>query len=490
MADTVLGEEYVRAGFFNAKPDGNGKPDRTYTSEDMMMPYKDLITDGILVTDKNKNQITNFKVYSTSTAAGRAMAITAGKGIFAGRWFVLSSPISFNCDANLTQQTRKDLVVIRIDDNVNKREAKIIYRPGPSGGSASPINDAGVTEYPIARITVAPGAEIIGDLNIQDLRGLEHPNGTPWLASFVQKLSTEEYFNQWNAKFEELHQTILTNMADWQSALENSQNHMAIVSTPFMEAIQEVTDEVTISASTTGFGWLNGYDHNTEYICPIVTVNGYLLTRTVRSTFVNNPAHYMMEWEGSGASTLLKFKFKKELTQSQLVTIILLRSVTVTDGPAAITELQQMEESIQYVMPRGWSATINITLPSGITNASTMRGQEISDTVPKLAPAGGMISLRGVIKGFYPMIGTLVATIPDGAGYWDYNYRPDQDWYFTSVSWYGTITFRVHALTGQITVADTNCTQNPADPRTDIPWPLFTSWPRRVPLDNGEDITD
>ena len=474
MADTSIGSSFIKCGFFNAKRDINGKPDRTYTADEMNLPYKDLISDGILSTDKNKNQTTNFKVYSVNTVGAgygnRTITITGGKGIFAGKWFVLSAPIEYEVPANTNVSARKDKVIIRINESHDVREGSMIYRTGSSDGTpASVINSAGITEYAIAEVTVYPGALIINDANIRDLRGLDHPNGTPWIASFIQTLSSEQFFKQWENMLDTMVDMIGDNIATWSSALEaDHENYLALVSASFKKTIGSATNHIEITHIE--FPALLTYDDTREYFTPIVTVNNYLLTRD-RTNGATIDGDYRMDVFNAGTSSpTINFIFKNNILPGSKVSITLLHSVTAYGVPGLTNSIEALEENFERIEPRGYSQTL--TLRSGVS-----RDLEIADSEPKVGTSAGAVFLRGIIHGFTPIIGNEVATIPQYDGD-NFPLRPQMDWYFTSISNIGSITFKVAANTGIISIFYTTCPQSSEN--SQVRWPIFTSWHMRM----------
>nr|MCR5652235.1 hypothetical protein [Ruminococcus sp.] len=179
MADQIYN---VDCGFFNAV-DG----DRTYNAEQMSRPYRGIVSDGVF--PNIGGTYNNLLV----TASGSTMSITvnSGDGIVGEKWLNNPAPINITVPSNTSEYTRIDSVIVQVNKTVTAREGNIVYREGTVTGAPHPpalVNNAYVTEYRVANISVAPNVTAITSEDVSDLRGT---TDCPWVTSKVRESTTE-----------------------------------------------------------------------------------------------------------------------------------------------------------------------------------------------------------------------------------------------------------------------------------------------------------
>lgn len=222
MADTYVSQDYIECGFFNAQEITPGVYDRVYSAETMSNPYTRLISDGIFPAPVGSNS-SDFKV----TANGEDMEITvaAGDGIFWSKWFKLTQAQAITIDSNDTEYTRIDSIIVEINNNL--RLGRVIYRTGTAAENPVPpelVSTGYIHEYRIANIEVGSYATSLDDSVIFDRRGIE----TPFCASLIQTLSTQELFTQWDQLYSNYFEQTKADVAAF---------------------LRELTEELTVSMS-------------------------------------------------------------------------------------------------------------------------------------------------------------------------------------------------------------------------------------------------
>lgn len=188
MSDIYIDQDYISCGFFDAIEISPGVFDRTYSADTMSKPYTRIISNGIFPSQTSEG---DFKVVSDS---GMDILIRKGEGIFNYKWFELTQGQIITVPNNDTELTRIDSVIVEI--NMGLRVGRVIYRTGTPAEVPQPpelTNTENIKEYRIANIEVISYATEITDENISDRRGIE----TPFIASLVQTLNSQELFTQW-----------------------------------------------------------------------------------------------------------------------------------------------------------------------------------------------------------------------------------------------------------------------------------------------------
>ena len=165
-------------------------------------------------------------------------------------------------------------IIIEINNNV--RLGRVIYRTGePSETPVPPelISTGYIKEYRIANIEVASYATSLDDSVIFDRRGIE----TPFIASLIQTLSTQELFTQWNQLYSNYFEQT---KADVAAFLRTLTEDLTVTM-----SLQEVNVVHTIEEDDTDIIPLSNYNELSDVL--YVLVNGIILSTneyTVAST--------------------------------------------------------------------------------------------------------------------------------------------------------------------------------------------------------------
>lgn len=181
----------VRGGFFNSLND-----DRLYNAADMNLPYKKLISNGVIPDASDALQV----VAST----GLTVNVKAGSGLFGDGWAVNDAPVALTIDAAHAKLDRIDLIVMRRDDNENVRATNVFVKKGTAASvPAAPTVERStyIKEYALAEIHLAHGVTAITQSMIVDTRADTTRCG--WSTGLITQVDTSTLFVQWQAAYEE-----------------------------------------------------------------------------------------------------------------------------------------------------------------------------------------------------------------------------------------------------------------------------------------------
>lgn len=394
MADQTFA---VNSGFYDAVDS-----DRTYSADDMNRPYKRLVSNGIFATPSGTPS-TDLQVVSASN--GMQIIVQAGEGIFADKWFENPADINITVPSNTSTVPRVDSVIVQVDQTTAGRVGNIVYRTGtPSSNPAAPaINQVtNVTEYRVANIYVAAGANAINNDAITDLRG---SSSCPWITALIEQVDTSTLWTQWQAAYQAYYDQMTAGFNDWFADLTED----LTVETNLM-----VLNSLYKTTATTSSVPINiaNYDKSTDIL--MVYINGLKAIPT--TDYVVNSA---------GTSITLT----KSLASGQTVAFVVLKTVLSSDMATTLEAVEAAQEAVQdaneavqaaneavadLTTDSGW---IKFTLESGATSFD-------STTTPAVRCIGDRVYLRGAFKGI-TTVPTTVCTLPTA-------YRPAMNHQFAS----------------------------------------------------------
>lgn len=261
MADTPINPDYIQCGFFDAVETSPGVYDRIYDADSWSKPYKRIVSDGIFASQAGSEN-SDFKVVSIPGST-RQVKITQGEGIFWTKWLELTADQFVDIDDNMTEYSRIDSIIIQIDRG--NRIGQVLYRPGVAAEEpAAPelVNEGDIREWRVANINVESLAIEITDADIVDLRGIE----TPFIASLIQTLSTEDLFTQWTQLYQDYFEQTKANIDAFMRDLTEDLNvSMTLQEINIVEDIEEDTDTINI------------HDYDTVNDVIFIEVNGATL---------------------------------------------------------------------------------------------------------------------------------------------------------------------------------------------------------------------
>lgn len=293
MADSYVSQDYIECGFFNAQEIAPGVYDRVYSAETMSNPYTRLITDGIFAAQVGSTNI-DFKVLADTNMD---IIVKKGEGIFWSKWFKLTQDQAITVENNETEFTRIDSIIVEINNNL--RLGRVIYRTGEAAENPVPpelVSTGYIKEWRIANIEVGSYATSLDDSNIYDRRGIE----TPFVASLVQTLSTEELFTQWNQLYSNYFEQTKADVAAFLRELTEDL-------TVSMSLSEIVVNTTMVSSGTTVA--LSNYNSLSDII--FVIVNG----------IIQNTSEYTI------SNTDDQITFASTLAEGTVVTTRILKSV-------------------------------------------------------------------------------------------------------------------------------------------------------------------
>lgn len=426
QGDIDIGGAVAKGGFFNAVKGNDGRPDITYTADDMREPYRGLITDGVF-SSKRVNGATSAEVdigpsyFKVTAGSGRHVVVSAGRGVFDGHWFRTTEDRTIEVPVIDTADYRLDNVIISVNNNT--RNVKIVYRMGDAGNQPSLDTSPGIVEYRIARVKIWRNAAVINDKDITDLRGYDRPEGTPWVTTVVtNQLSSEKIFTQWNDLYQKYFERLQENVTTWNAQLQNAENYMALTSYQTVRTLTGDADYMTLQAGTDYQPLPSG-----AYFVPLVTVNGYLLTAK-KDNNPGTPGDYWMDMSNVG---YIYFYFTNRLKSGSTVTFQLLRSITTSDVPTMINHVDALQDRIDdYVADQGWQEISLENQPCHYDNDEEANWEDEKVEIRKI---GGMVYLRGIVCGVNPVAGNTILTLPGSTTRYS-EIRPDTQHIFSSNS--------------------------------------------------------
>ena len=180
----------LKYGFFNSV---NG--DRKYNADDMTMPYKLIVSDGIIA-NANGQLSDSFKVKYSS---GRQLKVVAGKGLFGGHWCEMTSDELIEVPTPHTQYTRIDSIVIRVDEDARALSLQYLQGIAATNPQAPTIQRSStIKEYRLANISVAANTTEITQSNITDTR----PSADCGIVTnLLQNSDISSTYSQWESQF-------------------------------------------------------------------------------------------------------------------------------------------------------------------------------------------------------------------------------------------------------------------------------------------------
>ena len=221
MANTAYD---ITSGFYDSV-DG----DRKYFADQMNMPYKRIVSEGIFGTDNTSQKGTDFNPVITNST-DRTFTIASGMGILNGRWFEMVTTQLFTADVNNTLSDRKDSIIIAVDTATSGRKATIEYRLGSGGTPPALVNNAGHQELRICNVVVK-SLSTGGGITIEDTRATSE---CPIIVGLLKELSADDFLTQFKNIFNEFQQTFETfedtfesfesSYTSWYSGVQNDWN--------------------------------------------------------------------------------------------------------------------------------------------------------------------------------------------------------------------------------------------------------------------------
>lgn len=233
----------MRSGFHNSV---NG--DRKYNAQDMNMPYKEIISNGVFPNPSNQLQVT--------ASSGMTVSVGVGGGMFGNGWAVNESAELVTLDSSEATLSRIDAIIVRRDDSEAVRNTFITYKKGsPASSPVAPAmtRTETVKEYCLATIKVTPGTTEISQSMITDTRG--NTNVCGFVTGLIKQVDTSTLFAQYQSAYEEQYNDFMGEFSVWWN---NIKDVLADEPTAVAEVLllkEEKADRKTYSATLSASSW-------------------------------------------------------------------------------------------------------------------------------------------------------------------------------------------------------------------------------------------
>ena len=240
-------------GFFNSI-----NKDRLYTAEDMNMPYKRIVSNGVFA-NSDGSASTDFQVIANGSMN---VTVQPGNGIFKDKWAELTEAQMIAVPTSHTLLNRLDSIIVRIDNTDDVRGGSIILRSGEYADTPtapSLINNDSIKEYRLANILVEANAESINQENITDTRPTSECG---WIHNLLWDSDITSTYIQWQAQFN-----------NWFNQIKDRAKGIT-------EDISFYTQEYTTTEDNEDELELTIIEYDTETDLLSVIVNGFKLNST------------------------------------------------------------------------------------------------------------------------------------------------------------------------------------------------------------------
>lgn len=300
----------LKYGFFNSV---NG--DRKYTAEDMMYPYKGIVSNGVIAHQDNSD---GFQVQAKED--GLKVILKAGFGIFAGRWCENDSDMELTLNPAHVTLTRIDSVVLRVDTSIEERKMKVhILSTSPSEDPV-PVNITRtntITEYRLANIIVSPNATVITQADIEDTRGGAECG---FVSNLLQNSDISAMFSQWQKQFNDFY---LNARATFDALLQQFEDGL-LEKLQDVSPVQQFAKAITIGEQDEKQNIPLDWDlYNSPTDILNVYINGMLLSIDI---------DYVLEEDISGKRIVLT----RPVDAGTVIQFILLKTFGLKTDPVAI----------------------------------------------------------------------------------------------------------------------------------------------------------
>lgn len=205
----------ITGGFFDSV-----NKDRLYSADQMNMPYKKLITDGIILNENGTGS-----PFEVTAADGMTVNVGPGNALIGGKWAENEETILVEISGNTSGAARIDSIILRIDKSLDVRAVGIVYR---QGAATAPDLEASadVKEFRLANITVVNNAVSITAANITDTRG---GSECPYVTSIFDPPEARYIIEEYNgSELAGAHQTVKSAFDTIRYAAQSGQPTVAL----------------------------------------------------------------------------------------------------------------------------------------------------------------------------------------------------------------------------------------------------------------------
>lgn len=221
----------VNSGFYDSV---NG--DRLYSADQMNMPYKRIVADGVFATNYGTPS-SDLQVVSAND--GLNIKVKKGEAIVGTKWFNNTEDKTITVPANTSANPRIDSVFIQTDKSIGVRSGAIVYRTGEPDASPEPPSiseDPEIIEIRIANIAVAVNASTITNAEITDLRG---SSDCPWVTGLITQVDTSTLWAQFQSAYAQ----------QYEQYNEDFENYIRAQRSAWATFIEGLTDDLTVATN-------------------------------------------------------------------------------------------------------------------------------------------------------------------------------------------------------------------------------------------------
>lgn len=305
----------INSGFFDSV---NG--DRLYSADQMNMPYKRIVSDGVFATNSGTAS-DDFQVVSASD--GMKIHVKAGEAIVGSKWFKNPITQEITVQANASANPRIDSIILQMNNSLSVRAGRIVYRTGePALSPSAPdlSTDSDIVELRLANISVPVGLGYVTNAYITDLRGSA---SCPWVTGLIRQVDTSTLWNQYQAAYAAQFQKY-TNDFDayiniqreaWQEFISGLTEDLTVATN-----IAVLTDTYTASATVSSIPiGITGWNPTTDVLQ--VFINGVYADPADRYHLSNNNQNIILE-EAIAAGSVVQIVCFKSLVTGEVDTIL------------------------------------------------------------------------------------------------------------------------------------------------------------------------
>lgn len=400
MADQIIN---IRSGFYDAVEN-----DRLYSADEMNMPYKRLVADGVYATPEGTPS-TDLQVMAST---GMTVVVKAGNAIIGGKWVESAADIGIVVPSNTDISARIDSVIAQVNKKPSGRTGNIVYRTGTPAANPVPPNintESGIVELRLANIVVAPGAVEITDSVITDCRG---SSDCPWVTALIQQVDTSTLYQQWQAAYQEYYDATTDSIADYMAEQSEAWQEFFNAATHTFQVIAyfKFTSSYTTTATATEIPiQIPAYNKDTDLLN--VYINGLYAAENIRFT-VSSDGTKITLTDAVSAGQTIYFECLHAVAPTNISTVISLINQMqddITDIEGDITDVQGDITDIQSDITElqsdtGWQT---LTLQNGFTAATGL--------APAYRKIGKTVYVRGAVTSSDAItLNTAIFTLPEG----------------------------------------------------------------------------
>lgn len=257
----------VNSGFYDSVGG-----DRLYHADQMNMPYKRIVADGVFATNVGTPS-SDLQVVSAND--GLNIKVKKGEAIVGTKWFNNPETKTITVPANTSANPRIDSVFIQVDNTLAVRSGAIIYRTGEPASNPEPpaiSEDPEITEIRVANIAVAINASTITNANITDLRGSE---ACPWVTGLITQVDTSTLWAQFQSAYAQ----------QYEQYSEDYDNYIRAQRSAWATFIEGLTDDLTVATNVVSL--TSKYTASETVLSVPIGINTYNPQTDVLEVFIN-----------------------------------------------------------------------------------------------------------------------------------------------------------------------------------------------------------